>query len=122
VLRSTPASPNITCCPTKTCFLRVIRDALSGGLQPVMGAGNAMMASRGLTPTIQPEFQDVLVAHVDDGFPSGLAPDESAVALYVLPAGATPVVRIEFKDETGVCGLALTTRNPSGWTRRNRCG
>ncbi len=100
----------------------MIGDALSGGLQPVMGAGNAMMASRGLTPTIQPEFQDVLVAHVDDGFPSGLAPDESAVALYVLPAGATPVVRIEFKDETGVCGLALTTRNASGWTRRNRCG
>ena len=57
---------------------------------------------RGLTPTIQPKFQDVLVAHVADGFPSGLAPDESAVALYVLPAGAAPVVAMEFKDEAGV--------------------
>ena len=76
-------------------FARVIGDALSGSLRPVMGTGNAMMASRGLTPTIQPKFQDVLVAHVADGFPSGLAPDESAVALYVLPAGAAPVVVME---------------------------
>ena len=63
---------------------------MSGGLRPVVGAGNAMMAGREFTPTIQPKFQDVLVAQVADGFPSGRAPDESAVALYVLPAGAAP--------------------------------
>lgn len=83
-------------------FARLLGDAFSGSLRPIMGAGAAMMASQALTPTIQPRFQDVLVAHVADGFPSGLAPDESAVALYALPAGAIPLVVMEFKDETGV--------------------
>ena len=42
-----------------------------------------------------------MVAHVADGFPSGLAPDESAVALYVLPPNTSPLVRIEFKETDG---------------------
>jgi hypothetical protein len=40
--------------------------------------------------------------HVADGFPFGLAPNESAVVLYVLPPSAAPVVVVEFNDETGV--------------------
>ena len=41
-------------------------------------------------------------------FPTGLAPDERAVALYVLPPNTSPVVRMTFLDETG-----------SRWVRTN---
>ncbi|OBB56760.1 hypothetical protein A5757_01470 [Mycobacterium sp. 852013-51886_SCH5428379] len=89
-------------------FARLLGDAFSGSLRPIIGPGFASMASRSLTPTVQPQFQDVFVAHAADGFPSGLAPDESAVALYVLPPGAEPVVVIEFRDEAG-----------TSWSRTN---
>jgi hypothetical protein len=77
-----------------------------------MGAGGASMASSALRPTIQPQLRDVLAAHVADGFPSGLAPDESAVALYVLPPNTSPLVRIEFKDEAGVWWARTNDEEP----------
>jgi hypothetical protein len=64
--------------------------------------GNAVAAQA------RPAFNDALVGHVADGFPSGLAPNQSAVVLYVLPPATTPVVVMEFNDETG-----------ARWTRTN---
>ena len=37
-----------------------------------------------------------------DGYPSGLAPDQQALVLNVLPAGTSPQVRVEFRDEEGL--------------------
>jgi hypothetical protein len=79
----------------------VIGDAMSGTLGPLMGSANARMAGRAMAPRIRDEFRDVGAAHMTDGFPSGLAPGEHAVALYVLPPGTTPLVRMMFTDETG---------------------
>lgn len=93
-------------------FAEVIGDALSGSLRPVMGAGGALTASRALTPTIRPQFQDVLAAHMTDGFPSGLAPDEHALALYVLASNTSPVVRMEFRDEAGIAWSRTNDEEP----------
>lgn len=89
-------------------FSSVISDAMSGGFGPLIGQTNARMAGRAMTPRIREEFQDLGAAHMTDGFPSGLAPGERAVALYVLPPNASPVVRVTFVDEAG-----------NRWTRHN---
>lgn len=88
-------------------------------------AAEFAVASRGPSSARQPDdgqqgaYTDHLTqipgharAHVADGFPSGLAPDEAAVALYVLPADAAGGGE-EFKDERACGGLAPTMRNQS---------
>jgi hypothetical protein len=85
----------------ESVFASVIGDAMSGTLGPLMGSANARMAGRAMAPRIRDEFRDVGAAHMTDGFPSGLAPGEHAVALYVLPPSTTPLVRMMFTDETG---------------------
>lgn len=89
-------------------FSRIIGDGLAGGFGRLIGQGPARMLGNTVAAQARPAFNDALVGHVADGFPSGLAPNGSAVVLYVLPPATTPVVRIEFNDETG-----------ARWTRTN---
>ena len=93
-------------------FARVIGDAFAGGLTPVLGAGTAGFASRAMGPAAQPHLKAALVAHMADGYPSGLAPDQQAMVIFVLPAGSTPQVSIEFKDETGLRWSRLNDNEP----------
>ena len=96
----------------ESVFASVIGDAMSGTLGPVMGSANARMAGRAIAPRIREEFRDVGAAHMTDGFPSGLAPGEQAVALYVLPPGTTPLVRMTFTDETGRRWVRVNDEEP----------
>jgi hypothetical protein len=54
-----------------------------------------------MAPSIREGFRVLGAAHMADGFPTGLSPDERAVALYVLPPNTSPVVRLTFLDEAG---------------------
>jgi hypothetical protein len=83
-------------------FSRIIGDGLAGGFSGMIGQGPARMLGNAVASQARPVLNDALVGHVADGFPSGLAPNQSAVVLYVLPTGATPVVVMELNDETGV--------------------
>jgi hypothetical protein len=96
----------------ESVFAGVIGDAMSGTLGPLMGSANARMAGRAMAPRIRQEFRDVGAAHMTDGFPSGLAPGEQALALYVLPPGATPLVRMMFTDETGRRWVRVNDEEP----------
>ncbi|RIS61417.1 hypothetical protein [Mycobacteroides abscessus] len=87
---------------TSDVFSKLIGDAMSGSLRPMMGTGMARMAGSVVAPSVTPGLQDVLAAHISDEFPSGLAPTEFAVCLYILPVEAQPRVVVEFNDETGV--------------------
>lgn len=82
-------------------FSRIIGDGLAGGFSRIIGQGPARMLGNTVASQAKPAFNDALVGHVADEFPSGLAPNQSAVVLYVLPSGATPMVVTEFNDETG---------------------
>jgi hypothetical protein len=83
-------------------FSRVIGDGFAGGFSRLIGSGPARMLGNQVAAQARPAFSDALVGHVADGFPSGLAPNQSAVVLYVLPPATTPVVLLTFNDETGV--------------------
>ena len=83
-------------------FSRIIGDGLAGGFGRIIGQGPARMLGNAVASQARPALNDALIGHVADGFPSGLAPNQSAVVLYVLPPAAIPVVVVEFNDETGV--------------------
>ena len=93
-------------------FSSVIGDAMSGGLGPLIGQANARMAGSAMTPRIREGFRDVGAAHMTDGFPTGLPPDERAVALYVLPPNTSPVVRLTFADEAGSRWIRTNDEEP----------
>jgi hypothetical protein len=96
----------------ESVFAGVLGDAVSGGLGPLIGSANARMAGRAMAPRIREEFRDVGAAHMTDGFPTGLAPGEHALALYVLPPGTTPLVRMMFTDETGRRWVRINDEEP----------
>ena len=83
-------------------FSRVIGDGFAGGFSKLIGPGPARVLGNQVAAQARPAFNDALVGHVADGFPSGLAPNQSAVVLFVLPPATTPVVLMKFNDETGV--------------------
>ena len=83
-------------------FSRIIGDGFAGGFSRLIGPGPARVLGNQVAAQARPAFNDALVGHVADGFPSGLAPNQSAVVLYVLPPATTPVVSMTFNDETGV--------------------
>jgi hypothetical protein len=85
----------------ESVFASVLGDAMSGGLGPYVGRANAQMAGRAMAPRVREAYKDVGAAHMTDGFPTGLAPGEHAVALYVLPPNTSPMVRLTFRDEAG---------------------
>jgi hypothetical protein len=93
-------------------FSSVIGDAMSGSLGPVMGRASAQIAGRAMAPRIRDAYRNVGAAHMTDGFPSGLAPGEQAVALYVLPPSTSPVVRLTFQDETGSRWIRTNDEEP----------
>ena len=93
-------------------FSRIIGDGLAGGFSGMIGQGPARMLGNAVVSQARPGLNDALVGHVADGFPSGLAPNQSAVVLYVLPSGATPVVVMELNDETGVPLVTHQRRRP----------
>jgi hypothetical protein len=71
------------------------------------------MASRALAPRIRPAFQDVLAAHLSDGFPSGLAPNAHETALFKLSPNNSPVVTVEFNDEAGTRWSRVNDEEPT---------
>lgn len=89
-------------------FSRIIGDGLASGFSRMIGQGSARMLGNSVASQARPALNDALVGHVADGFPSGLAPDQSAIVLYVLPPGTTPSVVMKFNDEAG-----------NGWSRTN---
>ena len=82
-------------------FSRIIGDGFAGGFSRIIGQRPARMLGNSVAAQTKPAFNDALVGHVADGFPSGVAPNDSAVVLYSLLSAATPVVVVEFNDETG---------------------
>ncbi|MCX2931698.1 hypothetical protein ORI20_15560 [Mycobacterium sp. CVI_P3] len=93
-------------------FSRIIGDGLAGGFGRIIGQGPARMLGNAVASQARPALNDALIGHVADGFPSGLAPNQSAVVLYVLPPAATPVVVVEFNDETGVSWSRANDEDP----------
>lgn len=108
---------------TQDASARLVGDAFSGSLTPVMGSAMARYAGRAITPTVQPKMQGILAAHMADGYPSGLAPDQQAFALHILSAGTSPQVRVEFRDEEGLRWTRTDDRKPQRQesTERRRC-
>jgi hypothetical protein len=97
-------------------FSRIIGDGFAGGFGRIIGQGPARMLGNAVASQARPAFNDALVGHVADEFPSGLAPNQSAVLLYVLPLGATPVVVTEFNDEAGVPWSRTNDEDPQRLT------
>src|SRR5205085_7702132 len=56
-------------------FSRIIGDGLAGGFSGMIGQGPARMLGNAVASQARPAFNDALVGHVADGFPSGLAPN-----------------------------------------------
>jgi hypothetical protein len=93
-------------------FSRIIGQGIAGGFAPMLGQGPARIIGGAMASQTRPAFNDALVGHVADEFPSGLAPEQSAVLLYVLPAHTIPVVMVRFVDEMGTAWSRVNDEEP----------
>lgn len=94
-------------------FSRIIGDGLAASLGRRLGAGQARVVSGAVASQARPILNDALVGHVADGFPSGLAPGQSAIVLYTVPPGTTPQVSARFHDEAATPWLRVDDDDPT---------